>query len=134
MIKKIIKNKPAYTTLISVLIIGTISLSIALTLLLSGINSSQITINFSQSAQARALAITCTEEALLKIRTNPNFFGQETITNNQGSCYYIINNQGQENREIIVLAQINSIFKKITISINQINPKINIINWQETNY
>ncbi|MFC1623678.1 hypothetical protein ACFL05_00985 [Patescibacteria group bacterium] len=49
----------------------------------------------------------------------------------QGSCTYTVINTGGNNRQINSSASAGNIDRKVKIEIDAINPKINILSWQE---
>jgi len=131
---QIINKKEGYITLISVLVVGVISLSISASLLISGLNSTQIAMTNIKSKQVENLLNVCVEESLYEIREDASFIGVNTLSRGDGTCTYDVIDQGGENREIIISAQEDGIVKKVTININQIDPVIKISSWNETDF
>ncbi|HEC63808.1 MAG TPA: hypothetical protein ENI23_00775, partial [bacterium] len=69
----------AYVTLISVLIVSSIGLSIAISLMLLGIGTSRNSLAVEQANQAKTVANACAETALRRIRFEPGFAGSDSI-------------------------------------------------------
>ena len=120
-----------YITLVSVLIVGAIGITITLSLILLGIESSRTTFSADQSHQGRALVNACTEEALELIRTTTSFTGSGNLTLPQGSCSYTVANQGAENRVVNASGSVGTNVRKVKVIISKINPTIQIVSWQE---
>lgn len=126
-----LKYKKGYTTLLSVLILGAVGITITTSLLLSGISSSRTSFAVEQSNQAKALANACAEEALQQVRDSTPFTGTANISIGQGSCSYTVTSQGGQNRAITAYGTVDSITRKVSISIDAINPNIGVVSWQE---
>jgi len=126
-------QEKGYITLLSVLVLGAIGTSVAISIILSGLNSSKTSFALEQANQAQALANTCAEEALQEIRDLTLFEGSDNIILGQGNCDYTVINLGDENREIQTIGTVGTIVKKTKIIIDTINPQINITSWQEVN-
>lgn len=122
---------PGYITLISVLIVGTIAVSITFSLILLGIGSTKTTLSLDQSKQAWGLAEACAEEALQQIKDSNPFTGTGNLTFGQGTCSYTVTSQGSQNRTITSTATVGTIIRKVKIIIDKITPNINITSWQE---
>ncbi len=125
------KNNTGYITLLSVLVVGAIGLSITVALLLSGLSASRTSLTAQMSAYAKMINNACAEEALEKIRENISFTGTNNLTFTLGSCTYTVTNTGGETRTIATSSTVGTIVKKINITIDDINPRINILSWQE---
>lgn len=129
-----IKNKKTndgYVILISTLIIGAIGAAIALSLLLSGLATSRTGSVIEKSIQARGLANACAEEALQLIRETTSFTGSGNVIFGSDSCDYTVTSQTEENRTIRASATVDTITRRVIVSITQINPSITIASWQE---
>lgn len=126
-----IKQSEGYLILMSVMIIGAISLAIVVSMLLSGLGTSQTSFANQQSVQAKALANACINEALQQIRDNTAFSGSNNLSLGQGTCTYTVINTGAENRTIQASSTVGVIIRKTQATITQINPTITIASWQE---
>lgn len=124
--------KQGFITLISVLIVGAVGIAVAVSLILLGLSSSRTSFAIEQSNQAKALANACAEEALQQIRDSTPFVARSgSFLLEQGECIYSVTNEGGQNRNITVLATVGTIVRKLGVIINQINPTIEIVSWQE---
>ncbi len=128
--RKISSNK-GYVALISVLIIGAIGAAVATSIVLLGLGSSLTGFGFERSIQARGLADACIEEALQQIRNSTPFTGSGSLTFGQGTCDYTVTSQGGQNRTITAIGAVAGTVRKAEVVINQINPDINVVYWQE---
>ncbi|MBN2016050.1 hypothetical protein JW766_04425 [Candidatus Dojkabacteria bacterium] len=127
--QKIKKNK-GFIALISVLVVGIVGLVVSIALLLLGLGASRTSFALEQSLQSRALANTCAEEALERIRRLPTYTGSGNLTFDYGSCAYTITDLGGSNREIQATGTVDSIVRKVKVNINQVSP-VNVTSWQE---
>lgn len=124
-------NQRGYITLISVLVVSTISVAITVSLVLLGVGSSRSSFALEQVNQAKALANLCAEEALQEINDSTPYTGTDNLTIGQGTCTYTVTNTGGQNRTITASGTVDTIIRKVSISIDAINPNINITSWQE---
>ena len=124
-------SQRGYITLISVLVVGAVGIAITTSLILLGLSSSRTSFALEQSNQAKALANTCAEEALEQIRDSTPFSGSGNLTLGQGICAYTVINTGGQNRTITATSSVGTIVRKVSITIDTINPQINITSWQE---
>lgn len=120
-----------FIALIAVIIVGAIGLSIAVALLLNGIDAMRASFADEQSSQARALADACAEHALGIIRAQTLYIGTGTLTLGAGSCTYTVSSQGGQNRTIMATGSVGTMVRKVKISISAITPSIEIESWQE---
>lgn len=126
-----VKNKNGFITLISVLIIGAIGATAAVSLINIGISSSQTVSALERANQAKSIANACAEEALQQIRDSTVFSGSGSLSLSKGTCSYEVINNGGQNRQIDVSASVGAAIRSIEINVDQINPQINIVSWQE---
>lgn len=120
-----------FITLVSVLLLSALGVAITTSLILLGLGSSRTTFALEQSNQAIALANACAEEALQQINSSTPFSGSGSLLLGQGSCSYTVTKLTGQNRTITVSGSVGTIIRKISISLDKINPDINITSWQE---
>lgn len=125
------ENKPAYISLISVIIVGAVVLSIVLFMISSGLNATENSLIYSSSSKAEFLADACAEEALQQIRDNNNFTGTNLFSLGDGVCSYSVVNTGGSNRTINASSTVFNNVKKVRVLINSLSPKITVLSWQE---
>ena len=122
------KNLGGFIALITVLIILGVVLLVGLGISQLSIGEAQMSLQKYQSSQAFYLANLCAEDALMKLKNDSNYLGNETITIGRESCQ-ILPIEGQWT--VKVSANFQNQIKKIKIVINQINPEMIIDSWQE---
>ena len=120
-----------FITLVTVLVVGAIGLSIASSLILLGVGATKTGISIQQSNGAKALALTCAEEALEKIREESGFSGSGNISLGQGTCSYTVSLGSGEARTVTATGTVSTVVRKVEIGLSQINPTITITSWQE---
>ena len=120
-----------YTTLLSVLILGAIGLAVSVFLILSGLGVSRSSLTVAESAQAFALANWCVEEALQNIHDANAYSGLHSYSFSTGNCSHQVIDGGGSNRTIQSIGTINSTVRKVRVTIDTINPSINVVLWQE---
>ncbi len=120
-----------YIVLITVLVIGAIGAAIATSVIWLGLGSSKSSLALEQSNQAKALANACSEEALQQIRDSTPYTGSGNLTLGQGTCSYTVTSGTGQNRTITATGTVGTILRKVTITIDAINPAINVTSWQE---
>jgi hypothetical protein len=125
-------NNKGFITLISVLAISVIGGTIALGLILLGVNSTRSSLVYIQSAQARSLANACMEEALMRLRESIYYTGNETLSLTSGNCQIrTISGNGNTNRTITTTATVSNALRKVQVVVGTVNPTIAISSWQE---
>jgi len=127
-IEKLLKtNSGGFIALITVLIIFAIALLIGLSVSLLSISEAQMGLKKFQSSQASYLANLCAEEALMKLKENINYSGNESIEI-EGGCQIL----PIEGKWIVkTISNFQNQVKKIKIVVSQVNPKMIISSWQE---
>lgn len=123
--------KRGFVTLISVLIVAAIGLTIATSMLLSGLTAGRTGFALIQSYQSKALADGCMEEALERIRESGPFTGTGTLSLGPGLCSYTVISKGGQNRTATSSATVGTQVRKVKVTIDKINPVIHITSWQE---
>ena len=117
-----------FVALITVFIIISVALLISLGFGFLSIGEVNMGFKKTQSSQAYFLANLCAEQALMKLKENVNYAGNETINTDNGNCQ-ILQIEGQWIIKTIGNTQNN--IKKMRISVSQVNPKMIISSWQE---
>ncbi len=132
--KKACSVKPwrsrGFSTLLVVILLGSVALTLALTLSTGSFWSIRGSIDTKNSNQAKSLVNACAEVALEVIRENNNYTGTNNVTLNSNTCSYTITNTGSTTRGIAVSGTVNGITRKLNIITNSFNPLV-ISSWQE---
>ena len=117
--------KKGYVTLLSVLIVGAVGIAVSVSLILLGIDSSRNSLVFQQSAQAKAMAGACAEEALQILSDLPSFSGNGSLTIGENTCSYTVTPGGFDTA-VTASGSVGTIVRKISINLNS-----NGVFWQE---
>ena len=124
-------GEQGYIALLSVLILGAVSLSVALVLLTTGTDSQKAALVTQHSAQARGLAASCGDEALQQLRDNNAFTGTNSLTVGQGNCSYTVTNTGSSTRTIDTTGNVSDVTRRVKIYVTITSSSISITSWQE---
>jgi hypothetical protein len=122
------KNLGGFIALFTIFIILSLLLLLGLSFGLLAISETDMSLVKVQSSQAYFLANLCAEQALMKLKENINYSGNETINTDNGNCQ-ILQIEGQWIIKTKGFSQ-DSV-RKIRISISQVSPRIIIDSWQE---
>jgi len=120
-----------YIALISVLIISATILLIAIGVSQFGISQSKMTIQKSQASESYYLAQACAENALMKLKEDLGYRGNEVLNIEGNSCTVLpVEGSGNKNRLVKTSSNAYNQTRKIKIEINRVNPTMNIKSWQ----
>lgn len=122
-----------YIFLVSVLVIGAIAISTAVTLVLLGLASTQSGFSISQSAQAYENARSCIEMALRSLRSDVSYGGNETLAFASGiTCSLApIGGSGNDNRTICAEGTHNNLTRRVQVRVSRLFPNVEIDKWEE---
>lgn len=125
-------NQKGYIALILILIVLGITLMIAISANLLGISEGDMGLRKSQSSEAFYLANLCAEDALMKLKRNLGYSGNETLIVGEGSCNILpLEGSGNTNRIVKTTGNIYNQTRRIKIQVDMVNPKMKISSWQE---
>ncbi len=124
-------KKPGFVALISVIIISSIVLSIGIWMIFTNLNASLAGLTIRQSQQARALAKSCAESALLQLANDFNNINNNSLTYPEGFCDYNILVINANSKRINVSANVDNIIRKESLDLSLINNNLLISSWQE---
>lgn len=125
------KNQQGYIALISVLIISATVLLLGISASLLALGEANMGLLKNQSSEAYFLANLCAEEALQQIQDSVPFQGNGNISAGNGICDYVVVKLLGQNRTIDTSGTVGTIVRRISITLDKVNPNINIISWQE---
>lgn len=124
-----LKNKQeGLVALVTVLIISAVVLIIGLSLGLGSIAEMKMGLQKNQSSEAYYLANLCAEEALMKLKENSAYPGDEIINLETGHCR-IFPIEGSWTVKVLGIAYNQT--KKMKIVISQLYPDAVINSWEE---
>ena len=126
--KKNNNTEKGFVALLAIIIILGVVLMISLSVSSLGIGEAGMSLQKSQSSHAFYLASLCVEEALMKLKENQNYAGNDIINIEDSSCQILpIEGSWTIKAQSSFMNQI----KKIKVVITQINPTLLIESWQE---
>lgn len=125
-------NREGYVLLLSVLVLTAIGVLVSVATLRFGIYSSGNSLDLINSNKAKGVVNACGEEALLAIQQNLSFTGTVFLNLYDGTCEYVVSDAGS-GKNILVEAEVNGVFRKLEIEVDQLTPNINVASWQEIN-
>jgi len=121
--------------LISLLIIGAVTLAIGLSVNLLGLEEMKMGFRSNKSSESFYVAESCLEEALMRLKRESNYTGGSLAIGNK-SCSIVIE-ANNDQRIITVSGDVNNMFRKIKAVVNIIADGVTygleIVSWQEIN-
>ncbi|MFA9288627.1 MAG: hypothetical protein ACEQSA_01995 [Weeksellaceae bacterium] len=127
-------NRSGFMTLITVLIVAVVGLSIAMSVITTGVIQTKTSITVIQSQQTKALANTCAEIALRQIALNNSYTGTGNQTLGNGSCTYTVTAADLTNKNIQATGTVQNTVRKVLITNVRFSvPQAKLIydSWQE---
>jgi hypothetical protein len=124
-------NHRGFITLLSVVIVGAITLTIVLSLSFLATSTAKNTTVLVQSNQAQALANACAEYALDLIRQTPIYVGTSNLTLSTGTCSATVTNTGGSTRQVVSTGNVGSVLRKVKIIVSAITPRLTLSSWRE---
>ena len=86
----------------------------------------------SNSSRAFYLANLCAEDALMKLKDNLDYLGNESLIIDDDSCEILqVEGSGNSDRVVKTTGTVYNQIRKIKIEIAQVNPKMEITSWRE---
>ncbi len=124
------KNKKGFSTLLIVILLGSVALTLALTLSASSAWSIKGSIDTKYSNQAKALVNACSEVVLETMRETNSYTGTGSLTLNSNTCNYTVTNTGGTTRSVVISGVVNGVTRNLNITTSTFNPLV-ISSWQE---
>lgn len=125
------QQKGGYIALISVLIAGALMLLVGVGSSLRGVDTLNAVSGEESSLRASALADACAEEALMRLKGDVAYAGNETIIVGGGETCRVLSLSGVGNTDRILLTQgvVNNYVRNVRVDIAQVNPSLTIRTW-----
>ena len=121
-----------YIFLLSVLVVGAISLAITTSVLLLSTSAARTGLSLRNSTESLALAQACAEHALLALRSDSGYVGNETLAIGNGTCEILsVGGTGNENRTVCTEGVRGDTARRLEILIIRLLPRVTITSWQE---
>lgn len=125
-------QKRGFTTITSVIILMIATVLIITSTILISTDSFVSSYNSLASIEARALAHSCAEIALNKLKLDDTYAGNETLSFGGESCHILPTaGTGNTDRAISTYAIVRDVTRKVDVSINTVNPTTVIASWNE---
>lgn len=125
------RSRGGYIALISVLIAGALMLLIGVGSSLRGIDTLNAVSGEESSLRALLLGDACAEEALMRLKGDLAYSGNETIIVGGGETCRIFSLSGVGNVDRLVTTQgiVNNYVRNVRVDIAQVNPSLTIRTW-----
>ena len=124
-----LSSRPGAMMLITVLIAGSVALTIGLSIALRGIGEIDMGIAEVQTLKAFGIAEGCTEEALFQLSHDESYTGG-LLTLGDGDCTIDVTSDGSE-RIINVTATMKRWIRKIEVRVDLAGPQVTILEWKQ---
>jgi hypothetical protein len=125
-------SRGGYVTLIGVLVVGAVGMAVAVSVLLLGLGSARTSFAGEQSAQARAFADACAEEALQVIHDSllctP---ADDEILFEEGSCTSVVTSGGLFACTIDATGTVGNIVRRTQVELSSVGAVITVSSWKE---
>ena len=122
-------NEKGVTALLTITIIGAVTLIIALNSSLLGLGELHLGHTASKASIASIITDSCLEEVLYQIKLDSNYNGSSLVFN-EGSCIINIIPSGND-RTITVTGTVENYNKKIEVTLTLSGEQIIINSWEE---
>lgn len=121
-----------FIALTSILIIGAMVLVISIGVALRSVDEAYMSLGEQEAGRAIALANLCAEQALMKLKNDSNYSGNESIIVEGESCDILaVDGTGNSNRTVRSKSTVSGFTKKVKVEVLQINPEMQINSWEE---
>lgn len=126
-----LRTKKGYVTLISVIILGAISILVLTSTIAVDTESIYATQTLEESKQAKAFADSCAERGIDMLKQNNTYEG-ESFSFTNGTCTTgSISGSGNTGRSFTATGTYKNTTRKVTVNITTVNPTTVIGSWQE---
>ncbi|MEI7604088.1 MAG: hypothetical protein WCJ19_03650 [bacterium] len=128
----IFKNQKGYIAIVSVLLLGIVTILIAISVVLMSIDNAMTVSALNDSNRARDLSRACAEVAMNNLRSSLSYAGNETITIDSNACHILsVLGTGNTSRTIQTDSTVGKSTQRMRIIISQVTPATVISSWQE---
>jgi len=126
------KNQTGFIAFTSLIVIAAVALAISTSVALMGIDSAKGSLSLSKSQETSAIAKSCLEEALVRLRDDTNYSGGNLSVGN-GSCTVTVSGTGADRTitSVGTIAGPPTYIKTIQVVIKKAGGSINVLSWQE---
>lgn len=128
-------NKKGFVTLFSLIILMVIAVSVFTSVLLTNMDSLKSVEALREGLKAKTNSYSCMEIALDKLKNDNTYTGNETIILGDGECEILsISGSGNNNWVVRSIGKSKDYFKKLEVSIIEINPVMQIEYFRENDF
>lgn len=128
----IFRSRDGYAFLITVLVIGVMAVATATSLMLLGWAAEQNGLLIERSGQAEEYAKACLERTFRRLRLEPTYAGNETITFPKGSCVIRpVVGDGVNDRRVCVEGRSGNVVRRFQADIAELFPAIRTSSFAE---
>ena len=128
----LLRSRPGYFFLISVLFLGVMSLAALGFLLLVSLGILKSTVTLKDSQQAYFITSSCSERVLQNLWSDPGYGGDEVLILSGGQCHiFPIGGSGNEHRSICIEGSSGETVRRFQIVLQRILPSILVQSWQQ---
>jgi len=127
-----VRSHPGYAFLITILLIGALASGLVAAALLLSAGWSRDVVTLRDGSKALALARSCAERAIVKLRTDLAYAGNEDLTIGETTCHIgVIGGAGAWSRTICATGSTGDSVRRIEISLASVLPNVLIQSWRE---
>lgn len=126
------KSQRGYIALISIFTVSALMVLVISSANLISIGEANMGLKESQTWEVFYLTTACAEKALIRLKNDSKYNGNENLTFDNGTCTILsIRGGGNKNRVVRVSGSAYNIIRRIEIEIDELNPDTLIGSWQE---
>jgi hypothetical protein len=125
------ENTGGYVALLTVLIIGAVSVSIMTSVVLIGLGTSRSNAEAQRSFEAMGAADACMEAALQLIWNTSTYTGINTLTLGTATCSATVTSTGTETRTITSTGTSGQAVRKVKALLTGVSASVQVSSWQE---
>lgn len=125
------KLQGGYVALVGVLVFSAMILLAGLGVSLRGIDAAESSLDEAFSIHARMLADACAEEALMRLKSNFGYSGNETIIVGGTDTCTIVSVSGSGNTDRVVLSEaaVGRTLRRVRVDVARITPSLIVRAW-----
>lgn len=125
------RHNRGFVALTSVLVLSAILFSISVTVTSRAISKVQVELSAYSEMQAKLLAHSCAEYALLELQRTLDYAGDETLTINDQTCDIVtVSGSGNADRGVQTKATVNEHVYRMEVAISEVSPVVRITSWR----
>jgi hypothetical protein len=124
------KKENGMIALLTVFIISSTALIMAITSSLLGLGELEMGFNSQKGMEALSIADSCVEEGLRRLRLDPDYSGGHLIVGD-GSCIIQVVNQGGGDRSFLIEAVLDNYYQNLEVEVTLANSSTTINSWNQ---